>query len=77
MFAIPLFGLRGITPRPPFWLQACALSGLLMTVLYVALSIVPIIQVESRGMFALKIGGLIVLTNVLGWAIYRAAARRA
>lgn len=77
MFAIPLFGLRGITPRPPSWLKACALSGLLMTVLYVALSIVPIIQVESRGMFALKIGGLIVLTNVLGWAIYRAAARRA
>ncbi|HEV2853802.1 MAG TPA: APC family permease [Thermoanaerobaculia bacterium] len=77
MFAIPLFGLRGITPRPPFWLKACALSGLLMTILYVALSIVPIIQVESRGMFALKIGGLIVLTNVLGWAIYRAAARRA
>lgn len=76
MFAIPLFGLRGITPRPPFWLRACALSGLLMTILYVALSIVPIIQVESRGMFALKIGGLIVLTNLLGWAIYRAAARR-
>jgi glutamate:GABA antiporter len=77
MFAIPLFGLRGITPRPPFWLKACALSGLLMTILYVALSIVPIIQVESRGMFALKLGGLVVLTNVLGWAIYRAAARRA
>jgi amino acid transporter len=76
MFAIPLFGLRGITPRPPFWLKACALSGLLMTILYVALSIVPIIQVESRGIFALKLGGLIVLTNVLGWAIYRAAARR-
>jgi glutamate:GABA antiporter len=76
MFAIPLFGLRGITPRPPVWLKVCALSGLLMTILYVALSIVPIIRVESRGLFALKIGGLIVLTNVLGWAIYRAAARR-
>lgn len=77
MFAIPLFGLRGITPRPPLWLKVCALSGLLMTILYVALSIVPIIRVESRGLFALKIGGLIVLTNVLGWVIYRAAARRA
>jgi amino acid transporter len=76
MFAIPLFGLRGVLPRPPLWVRACAASGLLMTILYLGLSIVPIIQVESRGMFALKLGGLIVLTNVLGWAIYRAAARR-
>jgi amino acid transporter len=76
MFAIPLFGLRGITPRPPFWLKVCALSGFSMTILYVALSIVPIIQVESRGLFALKLGGLILVTNGLGWAIYRAAARR-
>jgi amino acid transporter len=75
MFAIPLFGLRGVLPRPPLWVRVSALSGLLMTILYLGLSIVPIIQVESRGMFALKLGGLIVLTNVLGWAIYRAAAR--
>jgi len=76
MFAIPLFGLRGLRPRPPVWLQACALSGLLMTLLYVGLSIVPIIQVESRGLFALKLAGLIIVTNALGLAIYRAAARR-
>jgi amino acid transporter len=77
MFAIPLFGLRGLRPRPPVWLQACALSGLLMTLLYVGLSIVPIVQVESRGMFALKLAGLIIVTNALGLGIYRAAARRA
>src|SRR3954465_6386803 len=53
MFAIPLFGLKGAA-RPPLWLKVCALSGFLMTLLYVALSLVPIIQVESRGMFALK-----------------------
>jgi amino acid transporter len=75
MFAIPIFGLRGITPRPPLWLKLCALSGFLMTLLYVGLSIVPIIQVESRGMFALKLGGLIVVTNILGMVIYRMARR--
>ena len=31
MFAIPLFGLRGVTPRPPLWLRLASLSGLLMT----------------------------------------------
>ena len=47
----------------------------LTTLLYVVLGLVPIIQVESRGLFALKLGGLIVVTNVLGLVIYRAARR--
>jgi len=76
MFAIPLFGLRGLTSRPPLWLRVCALSGLLMTLLYVALSIVPIVEVESRAMFAVKIAGLTVLTNLLGLGVYLAAGRR-
>jgi amino acid transporter len=76
MFAIPLLGLRGVHPRPPLWLKACALSGLLMTLLYVGLSIVPIIQVESRTMFAVKIAGLIVVMNGVGTGIYLTAARR-
>lgn len=76
MFAIPLIGLRGLNPRPPIWLQVSALSGFLMTLLYVALSVVPIIQVESRLMFAIKISGLIVITNVIGLALYLLAKRR-
>jgi amino acid transporter len=76
MFAIPLIGLRGTTSRPPIWLRVSALSGFLMTLLYVALSIVPIIQVESRLMFAMKIGGLIVIANIIGLAIFGVVARR-
>jgi amino acid transporter len=76
MFAIPLIGLRGASSRPPIWLKVAAASGLLMTLLYVALSVVPIIQVESRLIFALKIGGLIVLTNIIGIAIFGAVAKK-
>lgn len=76
MFAIPLFGLRGVEPRPALWLKLCALSGLLMTVLFLALSVVPIIQVESRLLFAVKISGLIVVTNAVGLGIYCVARRR-
>jgi amino acid transporter len=76
MFAIPLIGLRHVTPRPPIWLRIAALSGFLMTVLFVVLSLVPIIQVENRAGFALKIGGLIVITNLIGFGIYRLAQRR-
>ena len=76
MFALPLIGLRDINSRPPIWLKVCALSGCLMTLLYIALSIVPIIEVESRLMFAAKISGLIVLTNIVGLLIFLDAGRR-
>jgi glutamate:GABA antiporter len=76
MFAIPLIGLRAMNYSPPIWLKLSAFSGFLMTLLYVALSIVPIIQVESRVMFAVKISGLIVITNILGLVIYLALGKR-
>jgi amino acid transporter len=72
MFAVPLFGLRRAAARPPWWVKLCAVSGLLMTTLYVTLSVLPIIPVGSRTVFALKIIGLIVVTNLIGLALYRA-----
>jgi glutamate:GABA antiporter len=76
MFAIPIVGLRGRTPVAPFWVRLCAASGFLMTLLFVALSIVPIVQVESRLLFALKLSGLIGLTNIAGAAIFIVRAER-
>jgi glutamate:GABA antiporter len=70
MFAIPLIGLRGSGPRPPLWLRAAAVSGFLMTALYVTLSILPIVEVESRLRFAAKICALIAATNAIGVAIF-------
>jgi amino acid transporter len=74
MFALPLVGLRGADPAP-LWLRACALSGFLMTALFVAVSIVPIVQVESRLLFAAKLSALILVTNAIGAAIYFRAGR--
>ena len=74
MFAIPIAGLRHSAPAP-VWVRLCACSGFLMTLLFVVLSIVPIVQVESRLLFALKLSALIVVTNVAGFAIYRQADR--
>jgi amino acid transporter len=77
MFAVPLFGLRRAAVAPPWWVKVCALSGLLMTGLYISLSILPIIPVGSRTIFALKIAGLIVVTNLVGFALYESGRRRA
>ena len=76
MFAIPLIGLRGSGLKVPVWLKIAAFSGFAMTALYVALSIVPIVKVESQALFAAKIGGLIIVTNLIGIGIYLAARRK-
>jgi glutamate:GABA antiporter len=74
LFAVPLVGLRNA--RAPLWLRAAALAGLATSALYVVLSVVPIIAVESRLAFALKIGGVVVGANLLGAALYVRARRR-
>jgi amino acid transporter len=72
MFAIPIVGIRD-QPAAPLWLRVAALSGFLMTLLDVVLSILPIVQVGSRIAFAAKITTLVVATNVIGLIVYRRA----
>jgi amino acid transporter len=76
MFAIPLFGLRGVSPRPPAWLKVASVSGLLMTLLYIVFSVFPIIKVASPWLFGLKITLVVVAMNVVGFGILKAAHRR-
>jgi MFS-type transporter involved in bile tolerance (Atg22 family) len=57
-------------------LRAAAVSGFLMTLLYVVLSIFPIVDVESSRGYSLKIVTVVVGANLLGWAIYRAGRRK-
>src|SRR6187401_3132932 len=58
MFAIPIAGARPL--RGPAWLTLAAISGFAMTLAFVVLSILPIVQVESWWSFALKISTVIV-----------------
>jgi amino acid transporter len=76
MFAIPLVGLRNVEPRTPAWLRLAASSGFLMTLLYVVLSIFPIIPVGSRISFTSKIVGMVVLANIAGCSIFLLQERK-
>ena len=76
MFAIPIIGLRRMNVRLPLWVQAFAFSGLLMTIVYVALSIAPIVRVESPLIFALKISGLIVVANIFGLLLFLVVGKK-
>jgi amino acid transporter len=66
MFAIPVFGIDS-----PGWLKLASVSGFIMTLAFVVLSILPIISVQSRLTFALKISVVVLLTNVVGVAIFK------
>jgi amino acid transporter len=72
MFALPIVGVRS-----PWWLKAAAVSGFVMTLAFVTLSILPIIEVGSRLSFALKISSVVVATNAIGAAIYVVRRRQA
>jgi amino acid transporter len=75
LFSIPLFGLSRATERAPAWLRGVAAAGLLTTVLYIALTVVPIVTVVSRWGYALKISAIALGANALGAALYLSAAR--
>jgi glutamate:GABA antiporter len=74
MFSIPLVA-KG--ERASRLVRAAAVSGFLMTLLYVVLSVFPIIYVANGALFTLKIGSVVVGSNVLGALLFwRARARR-
>ena len=68
--------MKAFGVRAPWWLKIACWSGLLVTVVYIGFTIVPIIEVESRVLFAVKIITVVVLANVVGLAIYALGSRR-
>lgn len=76
LFAVPLFGWRTSSDRPPLWLRVLASAGFGTTVLYVVLSVLPIVPVVSELAFALKISALVVAANVAGLLLYARERRR-
>jgi glutamate:GABA antiporter len=76
MFAIPIIGMRHADSKPSLWLRVASISGFAVTLLYVVLSIFPIIDVTSWLSFAAKISGVVVGLNLAGLLLYLAAQRR-
>jgi amino acid transporter len=76
LFAIPICGLRALPVRAPLWLRIAAAIGFLVTLLYIVLTIVPIVNVESHTAFAAKIIIVTLGANLLGTLIFVATRRR-
>lgn len=77
LFAIPLIGMKSFGLRAPLWLKVACASGFLVSLLSICLTIVPIIAVESRLMFAVKIIVVVLIANGIGVAIFLIGRKRA
>lgn len=75
LFAIPIFSPKNRDLRPRLWVRIAAASGLLVTLLFVVLSIFPIIDVDSSWRYSLKIAGVVLGANLVGGMIYHAGQR--
>jgi amino acid transporter len=77
LFAVPIVGLARTGRRAPLWIRIAAAVGFATTSLFVVLSVLPIVEVESRLAFAAKIGGTVVVVNLIGAVIYLVRRPRA
>jgi glutamate:GABA antiporter len=76
LFAIPVLSPKARGLRPGLWLRMAAASGFLMTLLYVILSIFPIIDVQSSWRYSVKIAAVVLGANLGGWMIYRGGRQK-
>jgi len=75
LFAIPLFARKERGIRPGVWLRLGASSGFLVTLLFVLLSVFPIISVKSESAYAIKTSAVLIGANALGLLLYRLGSR--
>jgi len=76
LFAIPLFGMKALGVKAPWWLKIACASGFIVTLIYIRYSIVPITNVEDLRSFGLKIIVTVVLANVVGVGLYVVRTRK-
>ncbi|HVO57509.1 MAG TPA: APC family permease [Dongiaceae bacterium] len=76
LFAIPLFAPRSTGLRAGLAVQLAAVSGLALTLLFVALSIFPIINVANRFAYSAKTVAVLLGMNLLGLLVFYSQRRR-
>ena len=75
LFAVPIFSPKSRNLRPAPWLRIIAMFGLLSTLLFVVLSIFPVVTLENPWRYSQKIASVVIGANLLGIVAYRAGRR--
>ena len=76
LFAIPIIGMTKFGVAAPLWLKVACASGFIVSLLAIGLTIVPIIKVESRISFALKITLVVVIANSIGAILFMLGSKK-
>jgi len=76
LFAIPLFGMKALGVRSPWWLKIACASGFVVTLIYIRFAIAPITEVANPLGFALKIIATVLIANAVGLTIYVVRKRK-
>jgi amino acid transporter len=77
LFAIPLFSPKAKGIRPGLGLRMGAAAAFTVTLLFVLLSVSPVIEVASVWKYSLKIALVILGANLAGWTIYHIGRQKA
>ena len=77
LFAIPLLARKELGIRPALWLRLGAVSGLLVTLLYILLSVFPIVDVQSSWEYSAKTAIGLLGANAMGIVLYRWGRKKA
>jgi amino acid transporter len=75
LFAIPILGMKSLGVKAPLWLKLGAASGFLVSLVYIALTIFPIIEVGSWLSFAAKIIAVTFVANAVGVFLFSIGRR--
>jgi len=73
---VVLLGFRSGAIRTGFGLKFAALAAFLVALCGLVFEIVPLGEVASPALFAMKVGGVILATNALGAYLYWRGRRR-
>jgi len=76
LFAIPIVAMKRFGSEAPWWLKAAAAIGFLMSVVGAFFTVFPIIDVQSRFLFAAKIIAVVLAANLVGIIVYALDKRR-
>jgi len=76
MFAAPVAGAYWLRRQSPWWLKAACITGFAATLFSLAISVFPYIDVADPAAYAAKIGGTVVLSNLVATAYFFSRRKR-
>src|SRR3989440_5615257 len=76
LFAIPIIAMKRFGATAPWWLKIASFAGFLVSAIGALFTVFPIIDVQSRLLFAAKIIAVVLAANLIGITIYALDKRR-